>query len=151
SESGRIRPITNFSYISLTAEQPIPSTTTSSRTTKRDVRESVPPVTLHAARPEQVGRAIAILIDDFGLSFESFARLRSALERFIEQHTFPTDFIGVIRGSGGPGSMQQFTVNRAQIIATIKRLRWYPTGRGDMSSFESLNPIDSDALGLRSQ
>jgi len=148
SESGRIRPITNFSYISLTAEQPIPSTTTSSRTTKRDVRESVPPVTLHAARPEQVGRAIAILIDDFGLSFESFARLRSALERFIEQHTLPTDFIGVIRGSGGPGSMQQFTANRTQIIATIKRLRWYPTGRGGMSSFESLSPIDNDQNGL---
>jgi len=148
SEKGRIRQITNFSYISLTAEQSIPGETNSSQTIKRSVREGTPPLTLHAGHREQVRRAIAILIDDFGLSFESFTRLRTALEKFIEEHTLPTDFIGVIRGSGGPGSMQQFTGNRAQIIATIKRFRWYPTGRGGMSAFESLNPIDNDANGL---
>ena len=147
SENGRIRQITNFSYISLTGEQSIPRESNSSRIIKRNVRESAPPLTLHAGHPEQVRRAIAILIDDFGLSFESFARLRTALEKFIEEHTLPTDFIGVIRGSGGPGSMQQFTVNRSQIIATIKRLRWYPTGRGGLSAFESLNPIDNDDNG----
>ena len=148
SENGRIRQITNFSYISLTGEQSMPGETSSRRTNKRDVRESVPPVTLHSAHPEQVRRAIAILIDDFGLSFESFARLRTALEKFIEEHTLPTDFIGVIRCSGGPGLMQQFTVNRSQIIATIKRLRWYPTGRGGMSAFESLSPLDNDENGV---
>jgi len=150
-ENGRIRQITNFSYISLTGEQSGPKETkeaNSSRTPKRDVRQSVPPLTLHAGHPEQVRRAIAIVIDDFGLSFESFTRLRTALERFIEEHTLATDFIGVIRGSGGPGSMQQFTVNRAQIIATVKRLRWYPAGRGGMSAFESLSPIDNDENGL---
>jgi len=147
SENGRIRQITNFSYISLSGEPLIPQQTISNRTSKRDVRESVPPLTLHAGHPEQVRRAIAILIDDFGLSFESFARLRTALEKFIDEHTSPTDFIGVIRGSGGPGSMQQFTVNKAQIIATIKRLRWYPTGRGGMSAYDSMSPIDNDETG----
>jgi VWFA-related protein len=147
-ENGRVRQITNFSYISLTGEQSIPGETKSSRTNKRDVRESAPPLTLHAAHPEQVRRAIAILIDDFGLSFESFARLRTALEKFIEEHTLPTDFIGVIRCSGGPGLMQQFTVDRTQTIATIKRLRWYPTGRGGMSAFESLSPLDNDENGV---
>jgi VWFA-related protein len=148
SENGRIRQITNFSYISLTGEQSTPRETNSSRTIKRDIRTSAPPLTLHAGHPEEVRRAIAILIDDFGLSFESFTRLRTALEKFIEEHTLPTDFIGVIRCSGGPGSMQQFTVNRTQIIAMIKRLRWYPTGRGGMSAFDSLSPIDNDENGI---
>jgi VWFA-related protein len=148
SENGRIRQITNFSYISLSGETLIPQQTDSSQTSKRDIRKSLPPLTLHAGRPEKVRRAIAILIDDFGLSFESFARLRTALEKFIEEHTSPTDFIGVIRGSGGPGSMQQFTVNRAEIIATIKHLRWYPTGRGGMSAYDSMSPIDNDENGL---
>jgi VWFA-related protein len=146
SENGRIRQITDFSYISLTTERSPASQTT--RTTKRDVRTSGPPLTLHAGHPEQVRRAIAILIDDFGLSFESMARLRSALEKFIEQHTLATDFIGIIRASGGPGSMQQFTSNRTQIIATIKGLRWYPTGRGDIAAFDSFSPMDSDENGL---
>jgi VWFA-related protein len=148
SENGHTRQITNFSYISLTTQQSSPSKTNSSRTTKQDVRESGPPLTLHAAHPEQVRRAIAILIDDFGLSFESIARLRSALEKFIEEHTLPTDFIGIIRASGGPGSMQQFTSNRAQIIATIKRLRWYSTGRGNMAAFDSFSRIDNDENGV---
>jgi VWFA-related protein len=148
SENGHTRQITNFSYISLTGEQSAPTTTISSRTTKRDIRGSGPPITLHASRPEQVRRAIAILIDDFGLSFESIARLRSALEKFVEEHTLSTDFIGIIRASGGPGSMQQFTSNRAQVIATIKGLRWYPTGRGSMAAFDSYSPIDNDENGL---
>jgi len=148
SENGRIRQITDFSYVSLTGEQSIQRDTNASGKTKRDVRKSAPPLTLRAGRPEQVRRAIAMLIDDFGLSFESFARLRTALEKFIEQHTLPTDFIGVIRASGGPGSMQQFTLNRAQIISTIKRLRWYPTGSGGMSAFDSLSPIDNNEDGI---
>jgi len=44
--------------------------------------------------------------------------------------------------------MQQFTLNREQIIATIKSLRWYPTGRGGMSAYDSMNPIDNDENGL---
>ena len=148
SENGRTRQITDFSYISLTTERLSSSQTNSNRTSKRDVRKSGPPLTLHAGHPEQVRRAIAILIDDFGLSFESIARLRSDLEKFIEQHTLSTDFIGIIRASGGPGSMQQFTSNRTQIIATIKRLRWYPTGRGNMAAFEPFSPLDSDENGI---
>ena len=150
TENGRARQITDFSYISLTTERLSASqaNSNSNRTSKPDVRKSGPPVTLHAERPEQVRRAIAILIDDFGLSFESMARLRDDLEKFIEQHTLATDFIGIIRASGGPGSMQQFTSNRTQIIATIKGLRWYPTGRGNMASYDSLSPIDSDENGL---
>jgi len=148
TENGHVRHITNFSFISLTDEQSKPKETNSAQTSKRDARESLPPLSIHAGHPEQVRRAIAILIDDFGLSFESFARLRTALEKFVEEHTLPTDFIGVIRGSGGPGSMQQFTLNREQIIATIKSLRWYPTGRGGMSAYDSMNPIDNDENGL---
>ena len=151
TENGRTRQITDFSYIPLTTERLSSSQTNSNRTGKPDVRKSVPPLTLHAGRPEQVRRAIAILIDDFGLSFESMARLRSDLEKFIEQHTLDTDFIGIIRASGGPGSMQQFTSNRTQIIATIKGLRWYPTGRANMAAYESLSPLDSDGNGLELQ
>ena len=148
SENGRTRQITDFSYIPLTTERLSSSKTNPNRTSQRDVRTSGPPVSLHAGHPEQVRRAIAILIDDFGLSFESIARLRTALEKFIEQHTLSTDFIGIVRASGGPGSMQQFTSNRTQTIATIKGLRWYPTGRGTVAAFESYSPMDSDENGL---
>src|ERR1041384_3685115 len=40
SENGRVRQITNFSYISLTGEQSIAGETNPSRTSKRDVKKS---------------------------------------------------------------------------------------------------------------
>jgi VWFA-related protein len=145
-ENGSPRQITGFSYIDLTSNQP--SAATMSRPAAISAGKSEPPRTLHALRPESVRRAIAIVVDDFGLSFESIARLRSALERFIQERTLSTDFIAVIRASGGPGAMQQFTSNRAQILATIKRIRWYPTGRGNMSAIDSITPLDHDENGV---
>lgn len=143
-EDGHVRPIAAFSYINLVSSDP--QLTNVTRNSVTPLVNARPPDT-HAARPENVRRAIAIVVDDFGLSFESIARLRSALEKFVLTHTMPTDFIAVIRTSGGPGAIQQFTTNRAQIIATIRRIRWYPTGRGRMSAIDSIVPLDHDDVG----
>ena len=115
---------------------------------KSKLEDGGPPITLHAARKENVRRAIAIVVDDFSLSFESIARLRSALEKFIEEQTLNTDLMAVIRTSGGPGAIQQFTSNRTQIMATIKHLQWYATGRGGMSAVTSFSPIDNNENGV---
>ncbi len=144
-EGGRTRDIVGFSYVPLTSTAT--GTDTSAKPAARPQSQAVPPK-LHALRPESVRRAVAILVDDFGLSFESMARLRTALEKFVSEQTDPTDVIAVVRSSGGPGAMQQFTANRAQVLATIKRLRWYPTGRGGMSSLESINGHEHDWNGL---
>lgn len=141
-ENGHVRPITSFSYISLLKE-----TASSNQGNAHSALKSGPPK-LNALRRENVRRAVAIVVDDFGLSFESIARLRSALEKFIEEQTLQSDLIGVIRASSGPGAMLQFTSNRAQILATIKRLKWYPIGRGRMSAFDSMSPIDNDENGV---
>ncbi len=141
-ENGRARQIKAFSYIPLTSQRLKEETTP----TPKDAK-GLPPLTLGAERPERVRRVIAVLIDDFGLSAESVARLRSALEKFVVEQTSPDDLIGVIRASGGPGLMQQFTSNRSQILATIKRIRWYPIGRGRMSAFDSFSSVDNDEVG----
>ena len=146
-ENGRPRAITEFSYISFRDPQP-PGDPASPDKRATSARRSLPPLTLHAIRPEQVRRVIAIVVDDVGLSAESTSRVRGALERFVEEHTQPSDLIAVIRSSGGAGAMQQFTSNRIQVLATIKRLAWYRNGRGGMSPNESLNPIDRNQDGL---
>jgi VWFA-related protein len=144
-EGGRTRDIVGFSYIPLTSTGV--ATDSSAKSAARPQNQAVPP-NLHALRPESVRRAVAILVDDFGLSFESMARLRTALEKFVSDQTEATDVFAVVRSSGGPGAMQQFTSNRAQVLATIKRLRWYPTGRGGMTSLESINPHEHDGSGV---
>lgn len=144
-EGGRTRNIVGFSYVPLTSTGA--GTNSSAKSPAASAKEALPP-NLHALRPESVRRAVAILVDDFGLSFESMARLRTALEKFVSDQTEPSDVFAVVRSSAGPGAMQQFTSNRAQVLATIKRLRWYAIGRGGMSSLESMNSIDRDDNGL---
>ena len=145
-EDGHEREIKAFSYVPLTTQtsvsQPKPAANT---------RRNLPPVTLHAERPENVRRAIAILVDDFGLSAESIGRLRGGLEKFIDEQTSPNDLIAIIRASGGPGAMQQFTSNHSQLISTVKAMRWYPIGRGGMSAVESYNPVNDDENGVEMQ
>jgi VWFA-related protein len=147
-EGGHVRDIVAFSYIGLASNAPGSATVV--RPGARSTSE-VPPPNLHALRPESVRRAIAIVVDDFGLSFESIARLRNALEKFVSEQTDSTDVIAVIRSSGGPGAMQQFTSNRAQLLATIRRLRWYQNGRGAAAALDSITPFDSNGNGVELQ
>ena len=144
-EGGRTRNIVGFSYVPLTSTGA--GTNSSAKSAARSPKEALPP-NLHALRPESVRRAVAILVDDFGLSFESMARLRTALEKFVSDQTEPSDVFAVVRSSAGPGAMQQFTSNRAQVLTTIKGLRWYAIGRGGMSSLESMKAMDRDDNGL---
>ncbi|MBC8030489.1 MAG: VWA domain-containing protein [Pyrinomonadaceae bacterium] len=147
-ENAQLRAITEFSYISLRPEDTGREPNSIARKGETTANRSGPPRTLHAIRRETVRRAIAIVVDDVGLSAESTARLRSALERFVQERTQSTDLIAVIRASGGPGAMQQFTSNRAQVLATIKGLTWYQMGRGRMSATESWNPLDNNEDGI---
>ena len=39
--------------------------------------------------------------------------------------------------------MQQFTSNKTELLATIKRLRWYATGRTVASAHDSMSPVNS--------
>ena len=143
-EGGQVRPVAGFSYIPLNSTSPKSAATSKSAP---PVRGTTPPQ-LHALRPENVGRAIAIVIDDFGLSFESIARLRNALAKFISEQTEPRDVIAVVRSSGGVGAIQQFTSNKTELLATIRRLRFYPTGRGGAAALDSMSPFDRDENGV---
>ena len=146
-EGGQVRPVVGFSYVPLNSKSPQSPETNNPATS---VRKPVPPQ-LHALRPENVRRAIAIVVDDFGLSFESIARLRSGLIKFISEQTEPNDVIAIVRSSGGPGAMQQFTSNKTALLATIRRLRWYPTGRGRIAAQESMSPMNSNKDGVEMQ
>src|SRR6266487_554783 len=142
-ENGHARQVTFFSYVPLSSKEALPDATTINKAGKSE--PPFPPTTIG---PERVRRAIAILVDDFGLSFESTVNVRNALEKFIEEQTSPADLVAVIRTSGGPGVMQQFTSDRRQLLTTIKRMRWYPTGRGGMAAVDSFSPLDDDENGL---
>lgn len=136
-EDGKLRKITNFSYIAdsggrASAAAPSPMT-----------GATPPPFTL---TPEDVRRTIALVVDDLGLSFQTIYSTRRALKRFVDEQMRPGDMVAIIRTSGGVGALQQFTADRRQLSAAIEAIKWYGTGRSGPTPFE---PIDTPTPGAK--
>jgi VWFA-related protein len=130
SEEGKKRVVTHFSYIS-TGTPTIETVNFETKTTE--------PVKPAALKREHVRRTVALVIDDLGLSYESFGYARQALKKFVDQQMQPNDMVAVLRTSAGIGVLQQFTSDKRQLHAAIERVRWNPMGRGGLSPVGTLN------------
>lgn len=86
--------------------------------------------------PRDVRRTIAIVVDDFTMSFGSVYYARVALRRFVEQQMQPGDLVAIIRTSGSVGALQQFTSDKRVLLAAINAIRWNPM----TADVEALNP-----------
>lgn len=100
-------------------------------------------VTLPPASPEatviapgDVRRTIAIVVDDFTMSFGSVYYARVALRRFVERQMQPGDLVAIIKTSGSVGALQQFTSDKRVLLAAIDSIRWNPM----TSDVDALNP-----------
>ena len=122
-EDGRPQTITNFSYIApgTRVDYAVPS--------KKAPKETEIPVPPKVVRPQDVKRTLAIVVDDLGMSFESMARLRSHLSRFVSEKLGPNDLVAIIRTGGDVGALQQFTTERGVLLNAVANLKWNPCGR----------------------
>ena len=141
-EDGRPQKITNFSYI-LADPTAVSQPVAVNKTEKPPVDKKAPPVPPVRLRPEQVRRTIALVVDDLSLSFESTYSVREALKKFVREQMQQGDLVAIIRTSAGVGALQQFTSDQRQLNAAIERVRWYPSGRGGISTFAAIesNPF----------
>jgi VWFA-related protein len=92
-------------------------------------------------------RAIAIVVDDLGLSFEGTAYTRQMLQRFIDTQVAPGDLVAILRTSAGVGALQQFTTDKRLLYAALDRVRWSVMSRSGVSAFPALG--SRDLLGDR--
>jgi VWFA-related protein len=139
---GKRRQVTNFSYVDVSgADGAVVRGPEAWAKGGGGLGSSSAPVPPARLRPEQVRRTIALVIDDLGLSFESVARVRLSLKKFVDEQMQPGDLVAVIRTSAGVGALQQFTSDKAVLTAAIERVRWYPQGRAGVASFA---PIEKD-------
>ena len=118
-QDGQPQKITHFSYISTESSRPAPSAANDSRSARTTNRD-------------QVRRAIAVVVDDLGLSFESTLRVRDALRKFVEEQMAPGDLVAMIRTSGGMGALEQFTTDKRQLSAAIDRIHFNALARAAM-------------------
>ncbi len=94
--------------------------------------------------PHEIRRTIALVVDDLGLSFESIARVRTLLRRFLDTQIQPGDLVAILRTGAGMGALQQFTSDRRMLQAAVDGLRWNKIGRVTLygSPFAEIDPLD---------
>ena len=143
TENGKPQKITNFSYIS-TAPQDLktPSRPPSSNAVAKNSAATTPFVPTKPLRPEQVHRAIALVVDDLRMSQDGINSTRDALRKYIDQQMQPGDLVAIIRTSAGIGSLQQFTNDRQQLYTAIDHIHQIARVGNRMGAFTSVNMLD---------
>jgi VWFA-related protein len=142
-EDGKPQKITNFSYIN--TETPASANLASTAPTPKPDKNAppAPPMPPRQLRPEQVRRAVALVIDDLLLSASDLVFARRAAREYVDKYVAPDDLVAIIRTSAGAGALQQFTSDRRLLYAALERVRPYLGGNG-LSTFA---PSVSDPTG----
>ncbi|MCC6857284.1 MAG: VWA domain-containing protein [Bryobacterales bacterium] len=84
-----------------------------------------PPGRAPLLRREDVRRTLVFVVDDLGLTLESLNRTREVLRQFVSRQMQPGDVLAIVRTSGGMGVLQQFTSDRARLLAAIDRISFF--------------------------
>ena len=134
TEDGRPQKVTNLSFITPALAPPRVVAHTAKPAKGVAPEPPPPPVSL---RPEQVRRAIALVVDDLGLSFESSHYVRQAIRKFVDEQMQPGDLVAIIRTGAGMGALQQFTADKRLLYAAIENVRYNLNSRG----FNAFAPI----------
>jgi len=90
-------------------------------------------------RRENVQRTFAIVVDDLGLSVESFMSARKALHAFVDREIRANDLVALVRTGGSLDGLQPFTTDRRVLHAAIDALHWNGRSRNGVEAFEAYN------------
>ena len=138
TQDGKPQKITHFTFVSTTSPRPAAAPQPVRTATKSKIPVPPPPTRV---KPNQVQRTMAFVVDDLGLSFESIAYVRKALQKFVDTQMQPGDLVAVVRTGAGMGALQAFTQDPRVLKAAIDHVKWNPMGRVGVSSFA---PIGSE-------
>ena len=97
-----------------------------------------------APKPLDRGRTIFFFVDDLHLEPANVPRMRTMIQRFIDQEMGQNDQVAIASASGQIGFLQQVTDNKAVLRAALARLK--PRGfafrdleRPPMTEYQALN------------
>ena len=137
-EDGKVRGITNFSYIRMSVPSTNPGGLGGSGRT----------MPLPTLTRESVQRTMALVIDDLKMSFESINHSRSALKKFVDEQMQPGDLVAIVRTSGGSAALQQFTADKRLLHAAIERVQFSLMGTGQFGGTSAIGDPGADSGSL---
>lgn len=120
-ENGKSQEVTNLSYVSVASK-----TKTDLSRTKQQKNKSaaaMPPPIVRKLNPNEVRRTIALVVDDFSISFAGNFAIKDTLKNFVNNQMQPNDLVAIIRVSGGSGVFQQFTSDKRILFAAIDKIK----------------------------
>ncbi len=121
-QDGKPQAITNFSYIrKRDSVKPAPAKAPDAQQTP------LPPPPPAPMKREKVGRAIALVVDDLGLSHTSMEEVRRSIRKWIDEEMQPADVVAMILTGRSEGSLQQFSNNKQLLQAAVERRVHYNT------------------------
>lgn len=135
-QNGKLQKVTFAQFMPVLSGPPAPAAEPS---TPAPGSEAMPAATSPLVRPDQIQRTLAIVVDDLGLSFESFHGMQRALHTFVDRELSPSDLVAVVRTGGAGGGLQPFTTDRRVLHSVIDSLRWNGQSRNGVEPFEALN------------
>ena len=125
-ENGERQDISNFLFVTSTSKETTLAGGDPAAVTAGGTNVQGGPVT--RLTRAQVGRTIAVVIDDLNLSYESVYHTRAALKKFVNEQMQPDDLVAILRTSGGVGALQQFTSDKRMLLAAVEKIKWNPHG-----------------------
>ncbi len=134
-QDGKPQTISNFSYANFSESA---GATLPVSTSRNEVL--LPGIRVSPLKPEQVHRAVAFVVDDLGLSFESIIYVRTALQKFVDEQMQPGEMVAIVRTGAGIGALQQFTNDKRLLHAAIDGVKYNFMGRVNVNSFSALMP-----------
>ena len=143
-QDGKPQTITNFTYVNVKEGIRRTAPVKAAALPKGEKAAPLPPPPPMAAKGKLTGRTVALVVDDLGLSFESIARVRQSLKKYVDREMQPGDTVAVIRTGAGMGSLQQFTTNKQILYSAIDHVKYNSLGRVGVSSIAPLEGVDPD-------
>jgi VWFA-related protein len=126
-EDGKPQPVVQFQAFA--RPQPVPPASPSGPPPSPPPS---PPPTASADEEDEAedllpARYVVLAIDDVHMEFESLARVRKTLTRFLDEDLRPEDQVAMVTTSGALALSQEFTADRDVLHETLSRLS--PRGR----------------------
>lgn len=140
-EDKKLQEISNFSFIDLE-----PNKSTEIKPTvpnnQADLKADPEAKTLQTARKNQVGRTIALVVDELGIPLDSIQQIRDALKKYVDNRVEPNDLVAIVRTGANIGVLQQFTSNKQQLYAAINEVKGNLTSlnRAGVDSIQAVSP-----------
>jgi VWFA-related protein len=135
-QDGKRQTITSFAYVSNVSNnagsRPTPGTSGKNPNVNADPNSPAPP------QSEIARRRIAFVVDDYGLSAQSMADIRSQLRKFIDEQLSPDDLIAIVLTSRATRELLQLTNDRSRIDQAWEQLRWHQCSRVGLKTMPRL-------------